>query len=94
MPQAACIVQEDVSGQRDIEILEEVSSSDMIIKEEEVEMREMMDNLLKYFLVLVVMLPVGMLFHDSLWLKLAAVVYIFGLWWLVRGKDEKEQGNP
>lgn len=51
----------------------------------------MMDRLLKYFLVLMVILPIGMMFHDSVWVKAMGVIYIFGLWWIAR-KPSRDEG--
>ena len=54
-------------------------------------MKVMMDRIFKCFLLLVLMLPIGMLFHENIWLRAMAVIYIFGLWWLVR-KPSKDEG--
>lgn len=52
--------------------------------------KKIFDNLLRWFLIMVVMFPIVLILHDSLILKGVAICYMFLLWFLVRKPSREE----
>lgn len=52
--------------------------------------KRIFDNLLRWFLILVVMFPILLILHDSLILKGVAVGYTFLLWFLIRKPSRQD----
>lgn len=53
------------------------------------------DEIMRYVIVVALMVPVALVFHESILLNIMAIVYVFGLWLLIRreGKEDNK-GNP